>query len=191
MTGTGPQSWYGEIVSYGSGTETRYGIGVPVQSAADSVSPPERRGEVGRRDLAAVERAPGPSSRRRRRCVAGSSCDEPRYTWLRVSSNTSYGAPTCRVAIAYERAATACAFSASGDQVGRHLRRDDAVEVLLEPDDVHRAQLPVDDVDLIWPRYGSLSDSGPPRPARKVSGAGSGCGVACPSTGEHERRRRT
>src|SRR3954463_16560339 len=41
VTGTGPQSWYGETVSYGSGTETRYGIGLPIQFAADSVCPPE------------------------------------------------------------------------------------------------------------------------------------------------------
>src|SRR5206468_1062374 len=41
VTGTGPQSWYGDSVSYGSGTDTRYGIAVPVQSALDSVSPPD------------------------------------------------------------------------------------------------------------------------------------------------------
>src|SRR5439155_17222618 len=41
VTGTGPQLWYGEIVSYGSGTEIRYGRAVPVQSTLDSVSPPE------------------------------------------------------------------------------------------------------------------------------------------------------
>ncbi len=45
------------------------------------------------------------------------SCEMPRYTWLRVSEKRSYGAPTWRVAIAYERAATAWAFSASGDQL--------------------------------------------------------------------------
>src|SRR6185437_274405 len=37
VTGTGPQSWYGEIASYGSGTETRYGSDVPIQSRLDSV----------------------------------------------------------------------------------------------------------------------------------------------------------
>src|SRR5256885_1533088 len=41
VTGTGPQLWYGEIVSYGSGTDTRYGIGTPCQFAADSVIPPD------------------------------------------------------------------------------------------------------------------------------------------------------
>ena len=41
VSGTGPQSWYGEIVSYGSGTETRYGSGVPIQSRLDSVRPPD------------------------------------------------------------------------------------------------------------------------------------------------------
>ena len=40
-TSTGPQSWYGESVSYGSGTETRYGTAVPVASSADAVRPPE------------------------------------------------------------------------------------------------------------------------------------------------------
>src|SRR6185437_5206358 len=41
VTGTGPQSWYGEIVSYGSRTETRYGRpGAPNASAADCVLPP-------------------------------------------------------------------------------------------------------------------------------------------------------
>src|SRR5581483_288899 len=38
---TGPQSWYGERVSYGSSTETRYGTTTPVDSAADAVLPPE------------------------------------------------------------------------------------------------------------------------------------------------------
>ena len=41
VTGTGPQLWYGEMSSYGSGTETRYGSAVPVQSTLDSVWPPE------------------------------------------------------------------------------------------------------------------------------------------------------
>ena len=41
VTGTGPQLWYGEIVSYGSRTETRYGRpGAPNASAADWVRPP-------------------------------------------------------------------------------------------------------------------------------------------------------
>ena len=38
---TGPQSWYGDAVSYGSATETRYGTPVPVASAAEAVRPPE------------------------------------------------------------------------------------------------------------------------------------------------------
>src|SRR3954466_6372875 len=41
VTGTGPQSWYGDSASYGSGTDTRYGTEVPVQSALDSVWPPD------------------------------------------------------------------------------------------------------------------------------------------------------
>ncbi len=41
VTGTGPQLWYGEMSSYGSGTETRYGSAVPVQSTLDSVLPPD------------------------------------------------------------------------------------------------------------------------------------------------------
>ena len=41
VTGTGPQLWYGDMSSYGSGTETRYGRAVPVQSRLDSVLPPE------------------------------------------------------------------------------------------------------------------------------------------------------
>ena len=42
VTGTGPQSWKGEITSYGSGTDTRYGVGLPPQaSALELVSPPE------------------------------------------------------------------------------------------------------------------------------------------------------
>src|SRR5689334_6172073 len=41
VTGTGPQSWYGEILSYGSLTDTRYGRpGGPKASAADCVWPP-------------------------------------------------------------------------------------------------------------------------------------------------------
>ena len=41
VTGTGPQSWYGEMSSYGSGTDTRYGSAVPVQAWLDSVFPPD------------------------------------------------------------------------------------------------------------------------------------------------------
>src|SRR6266536_3776583 len=37
----GPQSWYGEIESYGSGTETRYGTAVPQMSCEEAVRPPE------------------------------------------------------------------------------------------------------------------------------------------------------
>jgi hypothetical protein len=38
----GPQLWYGEAVSYGSDTETRYGIGAPFQmSALAAVRPPD------------------------------------------------------------------------------------------------------------------------------------------------------
>src|ERR1700682_1708456 len=44
-TATGPQSWSGEIASYGSGTDTRYGTAVPVQFAADSVVPPDVDGQ--------------------------------------------------------------------------------------------------------------------------------------------------
>src|SRR5579871_1790053 len=40
VTGIGPQEWYGEIVSYGSFTETRYGAPPPQASAADCVRPP-------------------------------------------------------------------------------------------------------------------------------------------------------
>ena len=38
---TGPQSWYGEMLSYGSATETRYGTASPVASSDDAVRPPE------------------------------------------------------------------------------------------------------------------------------------------------------
>src|SRR5204863_5346819 len=42
VAGTGPQLWYGEIPSYGSRTETRYGRAEPPQaSEADCVRPPE------------------------------------------------------------------------------------------------------------------------------------------------------
>ena len=38
----GPQSWYGEIESYGSGTDTRYGTGAEFQtSSIAAVRPPE------------------------------------------------------------------------------------------------------------------------------------------------------
>src|ERR1700745_2647039 len=41
VTGTGPQLWYGEMVSYGSRTETRYGRpGAPNASESDWVQPP-------------------------------------------------------------------------------------------------------------------------------------------------------
>ena len=49
--------------------------------------------------------------------VALDSFETPRYIWLRVSAYASNGAPIFRVASAYERAATACAFSASGAQL--------------------------------------------------------------------------
>ena len=38
---TGPQSWYGDSVSNGSATETRYGTALPVASSAEFVRPPE------------------------------------------------------------------------------------------------------------------------------------------------------
>ena len=41
VNGYGPQLWYGEIVSYGSGTETRYGSAVPQTSPELAVLPPE------------------------------------------------------------------------------------------------------------------------------------------------------
>src|SRR5437588_2664639 len=37
----GPQLWYGEMESYGSGTETRYGTASPQTSSADAVRPPD------------------------------------------------------------------------------------------------------------------------------------------------------
>src|SRR5580765_8465342 len=37
---TGPQSWYGEVVSYGSLTETRYGTAMP-NSLDEAVRPPD------------------------------------------------------------------------------------------------------------------------------------------------------
>ena len=42
LIATGPQLWYGESTSYGSGTDTRYGSGAtPQADAIDSVAPPE------------------------------------------------------------------------------------------------------------------------------------------------------
>src|SRR2546427_321208 len=41
VNGNGPQLWYGEMVSYGSGTETRYGTAVPQTSSDDAVRPPD------------------------------------------------------------------------------------------------------------------------------------------------------
>src|SRR5262245_4298511 len=41
VTGVGPQLWYGDSVSYGSVTETRYGTALPPQFAFDSVLPPD------------------------------------------------------------------------------------------------------------------------------------------------------
>ena len=38
---TGPQSWYGDAVSYGSATGTRYGTATPSDSAAEAVRPPD------------------------------------------------------------------------------------------------------------------------------------------------------
>src|SRR5438046_3296593 len=37
----GPHVWYGEIESYGSGTDTRYGTAVPQTSSDDAVRPPD------------------------------------------------------------------------------------------------------------------------------------------------------
>src|SRR5665213_2624265 len=113
----GAQSWKGEIVSNGSGTDTRYGTAVPTQSAADSVTPPD----VDEKYVVAIlppNMSTWPFVASTAALLAGSSCERPRYIWLRVSLKTSYGAPTWRVAIAYDRAATACAFSASLDQFG-------------------------------------------------------------------------
>ena len=42
VNASGPQSWWGEIESYGSGTETRYGTGWEFQtSPIAAVRPPE------------------------------------------------------------------------------------------------------------------------------------------------------
>src|SRR5690349_13857753 len=38
---TGPHVWCGEIESYGSATDTRYGTGLPQTSSADAVRPPD------------------------------------------------------------------------------------------------------------------------------------------------------
>ena len=42
VNGIGPQLWYGDAVSYGSATETRYGIGAPFHtSELAAVRPPD------------------------------------------------------------------------------------------------------------------------------------------------------
>ena len=103
-------------MSYGSGTETRYGTSEPPDhaSATDAVWPPEVEEEVRRRDLALVEQhlAGRRVDRGRGRRLLGR--DAAVDLAARVGMR-SY-APVLRTASAYERATTACAFNASTGQ---------------------------------------------------------------------------
>ena len=88
VTGTGPQLWYGEMSSYGSGTETRYGTAVPVQSRLDSVFPPD----VDEKNVVATvpaKKSTWPFVAVTAAVVAGDSFERPRYTWLRESAYAS------------------------------------------------------------------------------------------------------
>ena len=83
---TGPHRWCGESLSSGSGTDTRYGIGVPPMntSSTSAVRPPdeEKKNVVATlpsnistwRDVAATALSP-----------TSDSASMPPYTWLRVS----------------------------------------------------------------------------------------------------------
>src|SRR5579859_1627203 len=84
VTGTGPQSWNGEIASYGSATGTRYGSAVPQMSRLDAVSPPE----VEKKNVVAIlfpKSTTWPFVASTALVVAAVSCEIPRYIWLRVS----------------------------------------------------------------------------------------------------------
>ncbi len=136
-----------------------------------------RRRDLGRRRARPRRRSPGrPRSstapRARSRGRPGCAC--------RGRGRTSD--PVLRTASAYERAATAWAFSASGSPVVRHLRRDDAVEVLLEPDHVDRPQTLADLVDLDRAPVGRRPSCSGASPGRNTSGAGSAARCWRPST---------
>ncbi len=84
---TGPQRWCGDHLSSGSGTETRYGIGVPPlkTSSTSAVRPPEDE----KKNVVATL----PSNIKTCRFVAATalsptsdSASTPPYTWLRVSA---------------------------------------------------------------------------------------------------------
>ena len=84
MKTSGPQSWCGEIESYGSATETRYGTGSPHTSSADAVRPPD----VEKKYVFATSpwySTTWPAVALTAAFVDGFSCSIPRYTWLRVS----------------------------------------------------------------------------------------------------------
>src|SRR5690349_50313 len=81
---TGPHVWCGEIESYGSGTDTRYGTGAPQTSSADAVRPPD----VEKKNVLATwpsYSTTWPAVASTAAVVEGFSCSTPRYTWLRVS----------------------------------------------------------------------------------------------------------
>src|SRR6266581_8945983 len=81
---SGPQSWCGEIESYGSATEMRYGTGSPQTSSADAVRPPD----VEKKYVFATSpsyNTTWPAVSLTAAFVDGFSCSIPRYTWLRVS----------------------------------------------------------------------------------------------------------
>ena len=78
VTGTGPQSWKGEMMSYGSGTETRYGSGgTPQASAIEAVSPPELEKKYVVATLPS-NRSTWCLSRRRRRSWRATPAEMPR-----------------------------------------------------------------------------------------------------------------
>ena len=85
VNANGPQSWYGEAVSYGSATETRYGTAArpPDVRRSPRCARPRSRRSTSSRPCRRRAR-PGPRSRHRRR-RGGASAVTPRYTWLRVS----------------------------------------------------------------------------------------------------------
>ena len=135
-TTKGPQRWCGEIVSYGSGTETRYGVGGELgqTSGADAVRPPELEKKYVVATPTPVEddltggRPARPRSSTAPRAAMPEVDLAPR---VRVEVEPRSGlADRERVGARRDR----LRLQRLGEPVLRHLRGDDAVEVGLETD---------------------------------------------------------
>ena len=141
--------WCGEIESYGSSTPTRYGTCFDPghTSATDAVRPPEVEWKYVVATRVPIRREPRRPSRqppvRRVLLFVDATID--------LASNVGEDVESAVGLARRKRVRASChrlGLEHLRRPVVRNLRRDDAVEVLLEPDDVDRPQASTVDVDL-------------------------------------------